>query len=133
MNILDFVRDYRRGTRCASDVVDELESLKKSRNHERCSDVWMHAVLAVHPVPVVLLSWAANNVDIMGATALRLFLREAETDQACHWLVAKAAPELCKSPDGLVAMLHESWRPPMNEWMPAMLDPAIAQFLERFS
>ena len=119
-------RRYRRGWRSARQVVLGLDALKAQNEHQLASELVAGALAAVVPVPTVLWTWACRHADTLGVHCLRHVLRLAGTDARYDKHLARHTHRFAKSPDGLVALVHEFHRLP---WVPGVAQPAVAALL----
>jgi hypothetical protein len=109
-------RRYASGRRTAADVVDGLRALAAQNRHAELQLLFVDALYAVYPVPLVLWRWAAENASSLGFEALCGMIRVA-ADSEPH-LRRLRREDLVAAPDGLVALLHE--RDTLPDWGPSI-------------
>lgn len=121
------VRRYCDGRRCASDVVDALSALDAQNRHAECSLLLVEAFRAVQPIPTVLWLWACGRLAVLGVDALRFMLRLASISPRHRKHLWPHRDALKDTPDGMVALLHESQAFP--DWAPHMAEQAFARLV----
>jgi len=122
-------RRYRDGRRCAADVVDGLRALDAQHRHLECSWLLLDAFRSVCPVPTLLWLWACSRIDVLGVQALRHMLRLAAASPRHMRHLWPRRHAFSATPDGIVALMHESYRFP--DWAPEMAEGALRGFLAR--
>lgn len=123
------VTKYARGRRSASDVLLALAALRGQMRHAECDAMLSECLEVVAPVPTALWAWACANVRVLGCTTLRTMLRMAADRDGGRYLkhLYPHRHALASSPDGLVALMHESHRFP---WAAGLVAPTLRTFVD---
>lgn len=130
------VRRYARGRTFARQVAMGLDALL-ARGERVLVSAALDDALAVTdedpagpgPPPAVLWRWACDHVRELSCAPLRRMLRIAARHPRCDERLAYRRLDLTATPEGLVALAHDAH---LVSWGPAVAQPAIAEFLERW-
>lgn len=120
------VRKYVTGRRSACDVVHGLRALLSRNARAAAGELAHSALVAVHPVPTLLWAWTCEHAVLLDVDTVRYMLRLAAVNPRYAKHVRRHRAAVATSPEGLVALLHESHRLP--DWAGDAVRDGLAHF-----